>query len=612
MEIGSWYLGNHQCAFTVWAPLLDQVAVHLVHPNDQVIPLTRDQQGYWKGTIEAEPGTLYFYQLNGDLDRPDPASQAQPKGVHGPSEVVDQHQFTWSDHQWANIPLDQMVIYELHVGTFTLEGTFDAIISRIPELLELGITAIELMPVAQFPGDRNWGYDGVYPYGVQYSYGGVDGLKRLVNACHEQGMAVVLDVVYNHMGPEGNYLSNYGPYFTDRYRTPWGSAINYDDAYSGGVRNFMIENALYWFRHYHIDALRLDAVHAIYDFGAKHILQELAEATAQLSQEQGRKFYLIAESDLNDPRIIRSPEQGGYGLDAQWSDDFHHALRTVLTKEGHGYYGDYGKLDHLAKAYRDTFVYAWTYSAFRQRYHGADVSDCPTDKFVVCCQNHDQVGNRMLGDRLSDILPFESLKLAAASVLLSPYLPMLFMGEEYGETAPFLYFVSHGDPDLVEAVRQGRKAEFAAFHAEGEAPDPQSVDTFERSKLHWDKRHEGQQGQLWHFYQTLLRLRRQIPALKTFDRHRLEVSLSEDDQLLRLRRWSSDSQVLCLLNFNQQPVQITMTLPSGTWKKVLDSADTTWGGTGSELSEVLPTEREATVPQQQLTVPAQGVVVYGY
>lgn len=611
MQLGSWVLDHHQCRFTLWAPLKQRVDLHIVAPTDRVLPMQQDEQGYWQLTTEVEPGTRYFYHYD-DADFPDPASQLQPLGVHQASEVVDHQVFQWTDAQWTGIPLDEMVIYELHVGTFTPKGTFEAIIDRLPDLKELGINTIEIMPVAQFPGDRNWGYDGVFPYAVQNSYGGVEGLKTLVNACHEAGLAVVLDVVYNHLGPEGNYLWGLETYFTDRYKTPWGSAINYDDAYSDGVREYVVQNALYWFRYFHIDGLRLDAVHAIYDFGAKHILQEIAEATAHLSQEIGRKFYLIAESDLNDPRIIRDPDKGGYGLDAQWSDDFHHILHTVLTQENHGYYSDFAEFGYLEKVYRDGFIYDWMYSKFRKRYHGSRAVDCPPKQFVVCSQNHDQVGNRMLGDRFSSLIRFEAQKLCAAAVLLSPYVPMLFMGEEYGEPNPFLYFVSHSDSDLVEAVRKGRKEEFAAFHAEGEAPDPQSEDTFQQSKLQWEKRQEGHHQQLWTFYQTLLKMRKTVPALSRAeeDRHHYEVTALEAEKLLRLRRWRGDSQVLCLMNFNQKPVQLTMALPPGTWKKSLDSADEIWGGSGSTLPQVIPTERNSTVSQQQLTIPALTAIVF--
>ena len=612
MEIGSRYLGNGRCSFTVWAPRLKQVAVHVISPTDRLIPLQQDEWGYWHGETEAEPGALYFYQLDGETDRPDPASQSQPQGVHGPSEVVDPS-FTWADQEWKNIPLEKMVIYELHVGAFTPEGTFEAIIPRIPELLDLGVNAIELMPIAQFPGDRNWGYDGTYLYGVQQSYGGIAGLKRLVNACHQQGMAVFLDAVYNHFGPEGNYISGYGPYFTEKYKSPWGDAINFDGAYSYAVRNFFIQNALYWFREFHIDALRLDATDHILDHSAHHFLRELAATVDQFSAKQGRKFYLTAESDLNDPRWIRPAEAGGFGLDAQWNDEFHHALHALVTGEQMGYYRDFGSLDKLAKAYTHNFVYTGDFSTNRQKHHGADACDCSPSQFVVFSQNHDQVGNRILGDRLGHGIAFETQKLVAAAVMLSPSIPLIFMGEEYGETAPFQYFVSHGDPELVAAVRKGRREEFAAFHLDGEAPDPQAVETLQKSKLNWDQRHVGQHQQLWRFYQTLLRLRRELPALRNSERQNLEASVIHPGLLLKLRRWHEDAQVLCLLNFSQQPSSAIIPAPAlhatQTWKKLLNSADPDWGGLGSDLPDQLICDRAH--PDLALTLAPQSVVIYG-
>ncbi|MEL6458241.1 MAG: malto-oligosyltrehalose trehalohydrolase [Cyanobacteria bacterium J06621_15] len=607
MHIGSQY-SNNTCNFTLWAPLISKAAVHLVEPVDKVVPLEKDERGYFYGSIaDIKPGSLYYYQLDGETDRADPASNLQPQGVHGASEIVDHNSFKWNDEDWKGVPLEEMVIYELHVGTFTEAGTFEAIISRLSDLTELGVNTIEIMPVAQFPGSRNWGYDGVFPYAVQNSYGGVEGLKKLVDACHQQGISVVLDVVYNHLGPEGNYLWGYGTYFTEKYRTPWGSAVNFDDSYSDGVRNYFVENVVYWLENYHLDGLRLDAVHAIYDFGAKHILAEMAEAVAELEQRKNLKYYLIAESDLNDPRIIRSQEKGGYGIDAQWSDDFHHALHTVLTGEKNGYYEDFGSLEQLAKIYNQGFVYTWDYSPHRKRYHGDNPSDCASSQFVVCAQNHDQVGNRMLGDRLTNLISFESLKLAAAALLLSPYIPMLFMGEEYGEKAPFLYFVSHGDPDLIEAVRKGRKAEFAAFHEiDGkEAPDPQAEETFKQSQLNWDKRKTGEHEKLWLFHQKLLQMRKNVPALRNLDRNQLEATVVEPEKILRIQRHHQDSQILCWLNFSSETVNITDNNNSGNWKKILDSSEQTWGGKGSQLPEKLNESNNS-----ELIINPYSVVVY--
>lgn len=601
MKIGSNYLGEGRCEFSVWAPTHDDVAVQLVSPENRIIPMQKDEQGYFKVLAEGiEPGTLYFYKIAGD-DRPDPASEYQPKDVHGPSEVVDHSTMNWTDTNWSGVPLEEMIIYELHVGTFTPEGTFEAIIPRLRELREFGVNAIEIMPVAQFPGDRNWGYDGVYPYAVQTSYGGPEGLKKLVDACHQEGLSLILDVVYNHFGPEGNYNSQFGPYFVEKYKTPWGMAINFDDTHSDGVRNYFVENALDWFQNYHIDALRLDAVHAIYDLGAKHILREIADEVATLSERMGRKLYLIAESDLNDVRVIQEREVGGHGMDAQWSDDFHHALHALLTGEQRGYYQDFGQCQQLAKAYKESFVYSWQYSPHRRRYHGNDASDRPGHQFVICTQNHDQVGNRMLGERLTHLVSFEALKLAAGALMLSPNVPMLFMGEEYGEDAPFLYFVSHTDADLVEAVRQGRKREFSDFHMEGEFIDPFSVDTFHKSQLNWEKRQEGNHKALLELYRHLIHLRRTNPALKALDKQNLEAYAIEEDKLVILRHESQGSQLFCLMSFNQKEVTFKAA-PGGIWQKILDSADSQWMGSGSAMPEKLIREQEVTVRPESFVV----------
>ncbi|MBD2257102.1 malto-oligosyltrehalose trehalohydrolase [Pseudanabaena sp. FACHB-2040] len=596
MRIGAQYQGNHQCEFTVWAPLREQVALQLEGPEPRLIPLKQDIDGYWSATLDdIAPGTLYRYQLDSDLLRPDPASQYQPEDVHGPSQVIDHSAYAWQDTAWSGVPLKDYVIYELHIGTFTPEGTFESAIERLPDLVELGITAVEIMPVAQFPGDRNWGYDGVYPFAVQTSYGGPEGLKKLVDACHQHGLAVILDVVYNHFGPEGNYTRDFGPYFTEHYRTPWGAAINYDDAYSEGVRNFVIENALYWFQEFHFDALRLDAVHAIYDFGAKHVLAQMQETVQAAMQTRAFPAYLIAESDLNDVRVINPPEQGGHNLDAQWSDDFHHCLHVLLTRETQGYYEDFGTCNDMAKVFKDRFVYNWSYSKTRKRYHGSDARHCPPYQFVVCSQNHDQVGNRMMGDRMTALTSFEGLKLLAGAVMLSPYLPMLFMGEEYGEPAPFLYFISHSDPDLIQAVREGRKREFEAFHAEGDAPDAFSRDSFNQSKLNWNLRQEGHHQSLWVLYQTLIRLRRELPALQ-MPAQGVE-SLTADcvgDQVILLQRWCDSQKLACLMNFQAEPVVQSVQI-EGRWQKRLDSAEVSWKGPGSQAPEVLEVAQELTL-----------------
>src|SRR5437667_2761407 len=476
-RLGAVWLDHNRYRFRVWAPFSKEVHVHIVAPEERLIRMQANG-GYHKITLDhVAPGTRYVYRLSNGTELPDPASRHQPEGVHGPSEVVDPR-FECGDGHWFGLPIENYIIYELHVGTFTPKGTFEAVIPHLDDLAQIGITTIELMPVAQFPGSRNWGYDGVYPFAPQNSYGGPTGLQRMVNAVHTRGLAVALDVVYNHLGPEGNHLPAYRPYFTDRCRTPWGEAINYDGAHSDEVRRYFIENALYWLEEYHFDILRLDAIHSIFDFSASPFLAELKAAVADLSRRLGRQTHLIAESDLNDSRVILPRERGGYGVDGQWSDDFHHALHALLTKERTGYYQDFGDISQLATIFREGWYFRGQYSRFRQRRHGNSTRGLSPSHFVVCSQNHDQVGNRATGQRLSALVDFESQKLAAGATLLSPFVPLLFMGEEYSETAPFQYFTSHLDASLVEAVRRGRREEFAAFGWEGTVPDPQDEGTF--------------------------------------------------------------------------------------------------------------------------------------
>ncbi|MGI8688245.1 MAG: malto-oligosyltrehalose trehalohydrolase, partial [Thermomicrobiales bacterium] len=473
------------------------------------------------------------------------------------------------------------------------------------KLRELGVTAIEIMPVAQYPGDRGWGYDGVQLYAVQNPYGGPEGLMRLVDACHARGLAAILDVVYNHFGPEGNYLWDYAPYFTERYTTPWGAAVNFDGPQSNEVRRFFLGNALQWLDDFHFDGLRLDAIDAIKDNSAYPFLRELADVTHARAQAIGRPFALIAESDLNDAKVIRPPTECGYGMDAQWSDDFHHALHVLLTGERRGYYADFTGVDDLAQAFRESFVYAGKYSTHRQRRHGNRALPAEGWRFVVCSQNHDQVGNRATGDRLSHIIPYDAAKLEAAAVLLSPFVPLLFMGEEYGEPQPFQYFTSHGDEALIAAVREGRQAEFASFHWEEHVPDPHDVATFQRSKLTHREHEDGPHGTLWRFYQELLRLRRTRPALATLDLTSLNVSRDEAAKTLAVRRWAGGDQTLALFNFSdgEQPVMVA---PSHTtWRKLLDSADERWRGPGSAIPGIL-SPGGATV-----TLPPWSVVLFG-
>ncbi|HEU4580630.1 MAG TPA: malto-oligosyltrehalose trehalohydrolase [Polyangiaceae bacterium] len=431
-RLGASPLRDGRCTFEVWAPQARRVEVKLVD-SGRIEVLQPDGRGYFAATLAKVPvGAAYLYRLDGERERPDPASRQQASGVHGPSQVCDLSAHQWQDSAWRGVPLRDYVIYELHVGTFSRAGTFDGVIPELQRLRALGITALEIMPVAQFPGARNWGYDGVYPFAVQDSYGGAPGLQRLVDACHQAGLAVILDVVYNHLGPEGNYLRDFGPYFTDRYSTPWGAALNFDGADNEGVRRYFIENALHWVEDFHIDALRLDAVHAIIDCSARPFLEELADTVRERGERLGRRPYLIAESDLNDPRLVRPSALGGHGLDAVWSDDFHHAAHSLLTGETSGYYADFGHIEDLARAFQSGMSRPGEYSGYRRRRHGRSGAILAPEQGVVCVQNHDQIGNRLLGERSGTLLNFDQQKLAAAVLCLSPYLPLLFMGEEYG------------------------------------------------------------------------------------------------------------------------------------------------------------------------------------
>ncbi|HSS30490.1 MAG TPA: malto-oligosyltrehalose trehalohydrolase [Nitrospiraceae bacterium] len=616
LDLGARPLDSSRVHFRVWAPHAKQVSINLMGQSELAIrppvQMNPNERGYFELMVSGvEPGARYRYVLDGQKERPDPASRFQPEGVHGSSEVIDPEAFQWSDDGWAGIPFHQLIIYELHVGTFTREGTFQAIIPFLEYLRhDVGITAIELMPVAQFPGRRNWGYDGVYPFAVQASYGGSDGLKTFVNTCHQKGIAVVLDVVYNHLGPEGNYLGDFGPYFTDRYRTPWGGAINYDGPESDEVRAYFINNALYWVTEFHIDALRLDAIHGIFDFGACHILRELTEAVHAQADRLGRAIHVIGESDLNDARVISPMVEGGYGLDGQWNDDFHHALHTVLTGERRGYYEDFGRLDQLATALCEGFVYSGQRSTFRRRHHGNSSKSRPLSQFIAFSQNHDQVGNRAQGERLSTLVPHEALKVAAATYLLAPKTPLLFMGEEYGERAPFQYFTDHEDPALVEAVRKGRRAEFASFAWDSDVPDPQNPGTFEHSRVYPGNQTLVEHNQILRWYHRLIHLRKSIPALGSAQcgQHEHRVWAEESKQLLFLHRTlHRQPAALIILSFNREPISACLQKPIGTWELMMDSQDVEFGGSGLNG---FPATLVIGLKVQTISVPAYGVAVY--
>lgn len=594
----------------VWAPLAKEL---ILLCNGEEVPLEKEERGYWSiRTSKIQPEDAYQLKIISaqagpdQLVRPDPAALSQGRGLSGPSVAVDTD-YPWTDAGWQCPDPGGFIIYELHTGTFSSTGTFKGIEEKLEHLLALGITAIELMPLAQFPGERNWGYDGVFPFAVQHSYGGVKGLQALVDLCHSKGIAVILDVVYNHFGPEGNHFGDFGPYFTDKYRTPWGEAINFDDAKSDAVRSFFIENCLMWFRDFHIDALRLDAVHAIRDFSAVHFLSALRQYTDKLSARIGKGFYLIAEVDLNDNRYINSLKSDGYGMHAQWIDEFHHALRVAAGEGKVGYYSDFNGVEHLAKSYRDAYVYDGQYSPHREKSFGRPALNNPGNQFVVFSQNHDQVGNRMLGERSSSLYSFEMLKVMAGAVFCSPYIPLIFMGEEWAETRRFQFFTSHSGPELIEAVRKGRKAEFAAFQGQAEPPDPQAASTFELSRLDWNKVEGGEHQQIFKYYQELIRLRKTRPILSELDRSSLQATALANQNCLIVQRGKGAGQVLCLMNFSKQ--RQLLTLPAGVADSVLllDSSQVIWGGIEEGTKRISAANQVTIFPESILIFSVQDV-----
>ncbi|HEY1825727.1 MAG TPA: malto-oligosyltrehalose trehalohydrolase [Acidimicrobiales bacterium] len=533
--------------FCVWAPLHERVDLYLVDTRESM-PLEPCEGGYFAlATERATAGTDYYFVLDGD-HLPDPASKFQPAGVQGPTQVVDLRSYSWADADYRPRALWEHVIYELHVGAFSESGTFEGALEYLDGLVDLGISAIEVMPIAQFSGERNWGYDGVFPFSVQSSYGGPRQFQHFVDECHQRGLAVILDVVYNHLGPEGDVLERYAPFFTDRYRTPWGHALNYDGPHSDDVRHYFWLTARQWFVDYHVDALRLDAVDSIVDNTATPFLSQLAARTHSLSEELGRPCELIAESAANDPRLVTPLEEGGIGMDAQWNDDFHHALHVALTGERVGYYEDYTGVEDIERTLNEGFALQDQWSPFRQRHHGAPSRQVPPDRFVVFAQNHDQVGNRPSSDRLSTTLSDQQLRLVAALVLLSPNIPLLFMGEEYGETAPFPFFVDYSDPELIEAVRSGRAHEFAGFGDFRDTLDPVAPSTFAEAKLRRSLLEKPAHRELLGHYQSLIDLRRSVPALGRASRS--NVTSWTEGNVLALWRTHEQGDALAFFNLS--------------------------------------------------------------
>ncbi len=566
--------GKSVVSFRVFAHNKRKVSV-VVKSGDKIteFPMMEENQHVYGTTIEGMGlDLLYKFKFDGDQEYPDPYSHYQPFGVHGFSKLVDHENHRWQDNQWRGRVIDELVIMEIHVGTFSSAGTFAGIAEKLDYLLELGVNAIELMPVAQTPGRWNWGYDGVNLFSINHNYGTPYDLKHLVDRCHKKNLAVILDVVYNHFGPEGNYLPVYGPYFTGKHETPWGKAVNFDDLYNEYIRKMVLDNVRYWLEVYRFDGLRLDAVHAIKDDSPIHILQELSLVAKNTANKQNREKFIIAESDENNARLITPLNQGGLGIDAQWMDDFHHCIHTALTGEREGYYIDYGHIKDLEKVYNN-YLYTGEYSKYWGQTRGTNGSARPGRQFLVSIQNHDQVGNRAKGDRLSTLVEFPYLKVAAGLMFFSAYLPMLFMGEEYGEENPFLFFTDYQDPNLQKAVSQGRKKEFAAFTWE-DVPDPQDPQTFYKSKLTSRSRWEGRQQKLFNYYRDLISLRTSHPVLKNLDKDNLQAEVDENSRVVKITRWDRDMKLTGLFNLGTADV-IIKDAPD---KEIFNSLCPSYGG----------------------------------
>jgi maltooligosyltrehalose trehalohydrolase len=613
LRFGARPQGDGSTAFRVWAPLAERVEVKVLGDEPRTFPLEASGEGIFEARVpKVVAGADYFYVVNGN-ERPDPVSRFQPGGVHGPSRVVEPGEFIWTDGDWKGLALKDYVVYELHTGTFTPEGTFEAVIPKLSHLKSLGVTAVELMPVAEFPGSRNWGYDGAHLYAPQSTYGGPEGLKKLIDACHREGLAFVLDVVYNHLGPEGNYAGEYMPLYSEEHKSPWGAGLNFDGEGSEGVRRYFVENALYWLTEYHVDALRLDAVHAIVDTSETHLLKQLAEEFHAQADALGRPAFLIAESDLNDVRVLKPSEDGGHGIDAQWSDDFHHSLHAVLTGADRGYFADFGRVEDLAKAIEEGFVYCGQHSAFRGKCHGTSSAERPGQQFVVCIQNHDQIANGYWGDRLSRMVEPARQRLAASLLLCgAPNVPMLFMGEEWGERAPFLYFTSHMDAELGRAVRRGRLEEYNSLIREeggaestvGGFSDPQSEMTFVRSKLDWECLEKQPHSEMLAFYRDLLTRRREHAPLSNCDKSHARVRFDEARRWLTVAR-GDETGALALLVCNLSPEVQPVPLTEGDWQLVLWSGDARYGG---DTSHTPPPERPDD--EETIKLAAWGAALY--
>lgn len=560
MKLGANIIEGNRTRFLVWAPCCEEVELKILSQPVQHIPMYKVEGGYYEAVVEGVgPGEKYVYILDGKVERSDPASRSQFLNIHEPSEVVDPCEFKWEDADWNNIPLEEYIIYELHIGTYTTEGLFCSLIEKIGYLKELGINAIELMPVAQFSGQHNWGYDGVYFFAPQKSYGGPSALKALINACHKNNIAVILDVVYNHFGAEGNNFEEFGPYYTDKYKTPWGKAVNYDGPGSEEVRRYILDNVLYWITEYHIDALRLDAIHAIFDNSPKHLLEEMSDRVRELGEKRGKKAYLIAESNLNDPKVIKPKQEGGYGLDAQWNDDFHHAVTAYFLNRKEGYFQDFGSFSQIVKAITEGFVCDGGWSIFHGCNYGSSSKGVPASNFVCFLQNHDQIANASQGKRIAASLADNPHKLAALLLFFLPNIPLIFMGQEWASTTPFYYFTNFEDPILQKAVSEGRKMEYASFNIGDDWVDPTTPEAFSSSKIDWRWEREARSVEFFNFYKKLIAMRKSHRCLFNGRSDLMNVQYDLEKKWLSIeRRDEKGGAFLMIGNFTAEPQTIPL------------------------------------------------------
>lgn len=587
MDVGVNYLDN-KCEFVVWSPYSSKLAL-VINSTGETIPMKKLRNGHWSITVDGlKAETDYMFRLDEKKVLADPASHFQSNGVFGPSRIIDHSCFKWTDQDWRGLDLKDMVFYELHVGTFTPDGTFKAIISRVKELAEMGINAIELMPIAQFPGRRNWGYDVAFPFATQNTYGSPDDLKSLANECHQQGVALFTDVVYNHAGPEGNFLNEYGPYFLKNRMTTWGPTVNLDGPDCKPVREYFMQNTIHWLEKYHLDGLRLDAVLFMLDSSPIHFLTSLTSNVKALSKNLKRKIWSIAESGYNQPIVLTPRNKGGYGFDGQWLDDYQHAVHAVITGECEGYYGNYGKMHHLKETLVESYVHVgggFPNSHFHNRSPEESFLWISSKRLVVFSQNHDQVGNRLLSERLTTIKGLEAAKISAGLVLLSPYIPLLFMGEEYGETKPFNFFVDYSDKNLSLATREGRKKEFDSFHWKGESLDPSSNATFEASKINWDSRYKDPGCKIAGYYHALLNLRKNLKFPCYSNRRQIEVLVNEETKTLFLKYCKGRRSKAIIANLGDKENECKFPFKGGKYQKTLDSLHSKWGGPGAILPD---------------------------